>query len=390
MIRGKLKTLCESHVADAGGEVKEGVKRFANEVVEFMADEKFSPSNMSIKEIFEQTTMREYPDLDPVTTDTQVLSEAIGHSWFPFITKELINKALLPAYEYSMNGVDDLVSEMETSRVDFDYIAGVEAMTRLPRVRPGQPYPNAEFAEKTVRVELAKFGEILNLEKELILGDQTGKLLDRARNAGNAMGDHRHRFIVETILDGARNALDESSSTAFHYKGSAHGIYSDDHSATLGYANDNLAASSSLGTAGLDTAYGLLGKMQDEKGRYITVIAKQLLVHPSNFRTAWQLTSDTTQPDTANRGSNFYKNALGIMAYQSPYVGTASGGATTDWYLGDFPRNFVWMWVWRPSTDREGVGSTASFERDVVARFKYHYSGGCAARDTRFVIEGNA
>lgn len=383
-MRGKLKDICESHVTDAG-EVKEGVRRMAYELVEFMQDPDFQPRSQSIKEIFEQTTLREHPNLDPETCGDSELAEAVGHSWFPYITKELINKELIPAYEAALNGIDNLVSEVETKRTDFDYIAGVKSLTRLPRVRPGQNYPNAEFGEKTVRVEIAKFGEILNLEKELVLGDQTGKLLGRARDGGEVMGDHRHQFIVQTITDTARTALGEASSTALYYDGAARTLYSNDHSAFMGYTNDNLAASSAIGTAGMDTAYSLMGAMRNEEGGYVTVIPNAVLTHPLKFRTSWQLCTDVTQPDTANRGSNFYAQKLGLVPYQTPYIST-----NTDWFIGNFAKQVIWMWAWRPKVDSEGATSTASFERDVVARFKYHYSAGCGHRDAKFVIKCTA
>jgi len=127
--------------------------------------------------------------------------------------------------------------------------------------------------------------------------------------------------------------------------------------------------------------------MKDEEGRYILAMPKVLLVNPSLYRTAWQFTSDDPQPDTGNNGSNFYKKALGLTAMQSPYVGTG-GGASTDWYLGDFKRQLVWIWAKRPYTDSEGADSASAFERDIVARFKYGYWGGCGHRDTRYIVKG--
>jgi hypothetical protein len=124
---------------------------------------------------------------------------------------------------------------MSTNRTDYDYVAGINAMSQMMRVRPGQPYPNAEFGEKRVRIELAKFGEILNLEKELIMQDQTGKVLDRARTAGKFMGEIS--IVILLKLPWSYNVmLGRATSTAFHFDGSADGVYSDDHSSSLGQA----------------------------------------------------------------------------------------------------------------------------------------------------------
>jgi len=276
---------------------------------------------------------------------------------------------------------------METSRPDYEYIAGVRAISKMPRVRPGQNYPVSDIGEKSVRIEVAKFGEILEIERELVLSDQTGQILNRARMAGEMMGEHRHQFIVETIQDSARTALDEATSTALVYNGSAVTVYSSDHTAVDGVTNDNLASSSAISTASMDTVYGLFGVMTDEKSRYITVVPKAILVHPTKFRTAWSMCTDLSLESTssANRGANFYAQKLGLVPYQSPYIST-----TTDWYVGDFAKQTVWMWYWKPAVDRQGVDSDAAFERDVVARFKYYYSAGCGLRDYRWVVKATA
>jgi hypothetical protein len=307
---------------------------------------------------------------------------------FPYITKQLIARELLPAYELELFGIGDLFTEMETTRTDYETIAGMRAVTLLPRVRPGQNFPTANWGEKNIQVEVAKFGEILEIEKELVISDQTGQILSRAREAGTMMGAHRHRFMVETICDGARDALEETSSTSFMYDKSARTVYATTHTTVDGVANSNLSATTDLDTEGLDAVYTLLGQMTDEKGRYITVMPKAILVHPSQFPTAWQFTAGLEQPDTAERGLNFYKSQLKLTPYQSPYVYSSAGSrAATDFYMGDFTRQMVWMWVIRPTVDNEGATSSASFERDVIARYKFHYFGGAGMKDYRFIVK---
>jgi len=381
----RLKELALNHIKDAGN-VKEGLQRFKNDVVSWIKSKEITSSDIHIREIFDATVMQENPDLDLATIDTVGLAEAIGPTVFPSITGELIASELLPAYQYRVGEVEDLVSVGTTKRWDYEYIAGMRAITKMPRVYPGQQYPLADWGEKKVRVEIAKFGQILELEKELIISDQTGQLITRAQEAGATMGDHRHEFIIDTVTDNARTALEESSSTAMYYDGSTRTVYANDHSSWDAYANDNLAASSALGTAGLRTVYGLFGTMQDERGRYINAMPKQILVHPTKYPEAWQHVTDISMPDAVESGSNFFKSKLGLKAYQSPYI----GGNTTDWYVGDFQRANRWLWFQKPKVDKQGKDSDAAFERDVVLRFKYSYSGGCCIQDYRFLVKATA
>lgn len=383
-MKGNLKALREGYTSQADGSVEKGVAKLAESICQTLDDPKFNASaKFSIREAFDNTVLALNPDLD--LNNKGKLQEAVNSSVFPYITSKLISRELLPAYEYNLFGAENLVSESTTSRVDYEYIAGMRAITLLPRVREGQPYPTANIGEKNVRVEIAKFGEILEITSELVIADQTGQVITRARNAGDMMGAHRHRFIIETVTDQARNALEETSSTALFYDGSARDMYAATHATIDGQVNLNLNTGLSLDFDGLTTAYKYLMQVKDEKGRYITVMPRQLLVHPAKFPDAWKFCTNLTQPDTAERADNFYARALSLTPYASPYV-----AAETTWYLGDFPKQFVWLWVNRPEVMSEGATSTAAFERDVIARFRYGYMGGCASKDYRFCSEQTA
>ncbi|MDD5109539.1 MAG: hypothetical protein PHC29_08615, partial [Candidatus Omnitrophica bacterium] len=129
-----LREIMEHHVNDTQ-DVKEGVKRGTSEVLEFMRDPKFKPESMSIRDIFEQTTLREHPDVD-VNQNTQ-LAEAIATSAFPKLTGALIHSMMIPYYEQEMFGVEQLVTESTTTRADFETLAGLTAIPQIERVYQG-------------------------------------------------------------------------------------------------------------------------------------------------------------------------------------------------------------------------------------------------------------
>ncbi len=389
-----LKEEAQKHIDDAG-EVKAGMKRFVKKFTEQVIEDKDIPStSFSIKEIFEATTLKENPDLDPQSCSQKELTEALNGSQFPQLTRSLIHRVMVPAYEDGLQSADMLVTELDTQRYDQETMVGTTAISTLPRVYPGQPYPAADFGEKYFTISFANFGQILDVQKELILSDQTGTILDRANQAGMVMGQHRHRFIVETLINAPRDAMDEATSTACVYKGTAltaSQFFANTHATYDGQVNDNLAASSPLGTTGMDTAMGLLGTMTDEKGRYINIMPKVLVHHPTLNRTAWSLLNDIdlSTVDSGNRGKNYYQK-FNIAPFATPYV-TSNSGNTTDWYIGDPKRALVWMWYIRPTTDTQGSDSNSSFERNVVFRAKCMYWAGCAYRDNgRFLVKATA
>lgn len=378
-----LREIMEYHVNDTQ-DVKEGVKRGTSEVLEFMRDPKFKPESMSIRDIFEQTTLREHPDVD-VNQNTQ-LAEAIATSAFPKLTGALIHSMMIPYYEQEMFGVEQLVTESTTTRADFETLAGLTAIPQIERVYQGMVYPSAHFGEKNVKIEIAKFGHIINLTKEIILSDQTGEVARFAAGAGEAMGLHRHRYIVETIIDSPRKALGEATSTAFVYEGSATTVYADTHSTVDGQTNDNSIGSSAItANASWQGAWAAIGAMTDEEGNPIGITPKVILCHRTYEPVASQFVGDVGQPDVANNGSNFFRK-LGLKVYTSPYT-TSNSGLVTDWYFGDPKRQTAWLWYWKPNVQTQTTSSDAAFEQDIVARFKPNYSAGCGLLDYRRVLK---
>jgi len=85
---GKVKELMEAQLNESG-DIKTAApifgKRFVNEV---MADPNFKPSQVSIRELFDDTALRENPETD--VNNPREVADAIGHSIFPYVTKELI------------------------------------------------------------------------------------------------------------------------------------------------------------------------------------------------------------------------------------------------------------------------------------------------------------
>ena len=386
MRRDALKQLYESHTADAGvSGVREAQKRFATDLINRIPT--INVAELSLKQIFDITVMESHPDLDLHVSSTVPVSEAMGDSLFPKITKEVINKEFMPAFESGVKDVMNLVSVMQTDETAFDFIAGTTAKSSMLKVEVGHNYPFGEFGEKSVRISLGKWGQIIPLELELVIQDKTGTLLQRARDFAAELADVQHRLIVETVVGVTRTIFKETTAGGYYYNGSVRTLYSANHATVLnGYTNQNLSATTALSTDGLDVMFGLTAIMQDEEGKYVATNPNLLLVHPRYEQKAWNLVNCATRPDSGNRADNFYSR---FNYMSTPYLNTG-GGNTTDYYLGNFPRQFVWMDVWKPRIDTQGSNSNAAFERDVVYQFKVSQSGGCAARDSRFVIKATA
>ncbi|MCA9081112.1 MAG: hypothetical protein KDA58_11180, partial [Planctomycetaceae bacterium] len=121
------------------------------------------------------------------------------------------------------------------------------------------------------------------------------------------------------------------------------------------------------------------------------VPTRQLLVAERLRGTARSIVNSTEvvtpTPQGETRTANPVHNMVEVLS--SPFIDEQGGSAATDWYLGDFRRQFVWTEIWPVQTFLQRAESEAAFERDVVLRVKARYYGGISAVDTVFVTKVN-
>lgn len=390
MRSGTLRGLVQKHVSESGGNTQLGFQRAADKVDSLLEAGTVQPRDFSFKALFEEL-------VDPhrkfdATTDASVISEAISASAFPQISNRIFHRTVMPKYQVQTGVADMLVSEEQASRTQSDEVAGMSDGESL-EIRPElMSYEETDFAEKRFRIYMADFGRIISLSREAIFDDRTGQILRTARTVGRKAGQHRAKMIIQTIEMLPRTAMKESTTRAFVYNGTAltqAQFYSTDHSAVADAQVNANTVTNALGTAGLVVAHTLLDSMVDERGDEIVITPDTILV-PSALRvTAWQLMRSSQQYDTANNAANFFGPGGSpegqFRVLTSPFL-----SSTTYYYLGDFPQQLLWLWVWRPGTATQGNETTKAFESQIVQRFRFNYNGGVGHTDYRNIIRGGA
>ncbi len=394
----QLRSFAEACVSRQGSPEK-GLKEFSDTLVEkIRGDEKgklgFPGSKVQgvtetvgVRDIFKVTTGLMYPNEDFDSMSKKEFIEALNTSMFPNITGELINQTIMQSYAYALAGVMNLVTELDSKKQDFDYIPGFLAPDGMARVKEGLPYPVTHFGEKLARVQLEKYGRIIELTREMILGDQTGQIVRIAQRVGDKYGIVQHRLIIQTAIDGARTDLEEATSTAFYLDGSARTVFATTHSTVDGQTNANTPSSGAVPSSStIDAAFAYAGVITDEKGDYTTQLGypHALCRAGATEKTLWEFFYSKGKPDTTDRADNFYAEKTKPSIFTSPYI------SATAWYLGDFSKDLVWLWTWKPETVSQGQDSNASFERDIIARFKWDFKGGCGRTDYRHAYKGNS
>jgi len=376
MNRDSMKALYES-----GGE-----KRFAIAMINNINEGKISTDDFSLKALWQAMGQ---PDLNrsnvignSVISDMD-FTEALSSSAFPKITGALINKKVQEAYDLEYGIGDQLVTKIPSSVKD-ETIVGFGADNAMKEVAEGIDYEEGSITEKYHKIKNRKFGRIISLTKEMVMFDQTGQMMLRAQQIGEAAKSSRESIIMNAVLE----LTSSGNNAAWRPGGTATTLYSNTSndpytSGTL----DNLGSEALANETDLDTAMALFSQFTDEQGLPMRVTPKTLLTAMSLRSAANQICySGQAVKLTAVQGTKNIYN--GMNALDTTFID--QNLAITAWFVGDFKKQFVYTEVQPLQVEHQGRDSESAFNADIIERFKVGYYGGCGAVSNRYVIKGNA
>jgi len=386
-----LKSLVEKHVQEAGENKLVGYDNAAEYVGDLLDAGELAPEDFSFKALFEELV-----DL-PVSYDNmQTLAESVHTSAFPIISQKIIHKKIISEYELQSERAASLVREGDANgRTDKELVAGIAAGDFTPLLRPQyEAYEETSFGEKDYTINMADFGRLISLSREMIYEDRSGEVMTRSREIGRAAGQHRSKMIIQTVEGTARTAFDESAFQGCIYKGTAKtsaNLYANDHATNFdGQTNDNLAASNALAEyTDLDNVMQLFAAMVDEEGQPIEIVPKQILIPTALNVTAYRIMNTTSYQYADGTTPKTTINPIAAIGNFDivPSIYTAN---STSWYMGDFPSQLLWVWVFRPATASQGAMSESAFTNQILARFRFAYHGGVGHTDYRYIVKSNA
>ncbi|MEW4489616.1 hypothetical protein AB1L42_16155 [Thalassoglobus sp. JC818] len=396
-----IKSLIESH----------GASGFYHKVVDLLNEKKLTPDDFSYSELADAcgvlSRLRTLPESQPIFDDAmaspsgvsallQESSPGVNSHLFRVVTGELIGRKVIEGYEDDAGFIGDKLVTVVQSGVRNSRIAGFRALAGPTEVSEGHPYEESTFEEKFVTSQESKQGRILSINEELISFDQTGEIHRRAMALGYYLRQERERTIVRAVTD----ADAASGKFVFRPSGTGQALYQADGS------NRNLIGSDN--TTSTDFAYAIplvdwtdieevlnyrATEVRDDRidgdQRPILAPARQILVPEALRGTARSIVQSTeiqmATTDGETKVANPVHNMLEVLS--SPFIDEQGGSARSDWYLGDFRRQFVWTEIWPVQTFLQRSDSAAAFDRDVVLRVKARYFGGLSAVDTVFVTK---
>lgn len=390
MKNGHIKNLVEAKITEHGGNLYEGANAAAEQIGNLIDEGKLNTRDISLKQVYEELV-----DC-PISESASRVSEALNSSAFPNVAQKIIHSDIIKEYNLAVGSAANLVTEAQASRTDEELVVGFTAGDTTPMLRrQGMAYEETSMGEKNWTIKMADFGRMISLTREVIFEDRTGEVLSRARDIGRAAGHHKQKMIIESIEIAARTAFEETASSAAVYKGTARNaatMYSNDHSALDGQANDNLLASNALSDyTDLDAVYQAFANMVDEAGNKVDIVPNTLLVPAALKAKAFQIMNsqmlgggqtDTVSP-TYNPVNDLAQGGLNIAS--SVFL-----SSSTDWYMGDFSKQLKWLNVYAPSTESQGANSELAFTNQIVSRFRFSYHAGIGHTDWRYIAKSTA
>lgn len=348
----------ETKFAPAGTprELREAHKQVGLEVQKLIEEKKLDVNRVNFRALWEGLVV------------DQDLEENLSSSAFPNISGQIISKVMIDGYEQFPKDHDKLVRTVP-SKLKVSRVAGWTAIGSVSRVNEKQEYPEITPPdEKTQTIKNYKYGGKLSLTKEDIFFDQTGELINRARQIGERAQQKRSSLIFAAVVDAGNTSL--SGSTLY----------------TAG--NSNVLTSNPLAQDGWEAARKQLIDQTDENGEPIWVMGDRplLMVTSTLLATAEKLQKNEYGPNgTANLDVNLARGMFDVVL--NPY----GHAVATDWYYGAPNREFRWEEVWPFEVfTRVGQDTEEGFNADVIQQFKASFFGGAGAADFRYFVKNSA
>lgn len=302
------------------------------------------------------------------TGHVRSINEAVSSDLFPVITGEIISAKIIAGYD-SINKIGDQLTTTISSKMKVANYAGFTAASGPDKVLEGQAYNDSGLEEKWAQISHTKYGRIISVTEEAIYFDQTGELLQRAATIGEKAALYKERIIVEGVQDINSNIFKPSGIPVAFYR-----------SAASGDRKINMATSNPFGEAGLLAIKKVMDAMVDEEGDYIMLSIGQLKgLFPVDLEVrVKQMLQSTLVPEGTENAVNTWKGWFVPLA--SPYV---SAQSTSTWYIGDFPKDFIWSEVWPLQTFTAKPGHEDEFNRDIKSKTKVRFYGEIGAIDDK-------
>lgn len=171
-------------------------------------------------------------------------------------------------------------------------------------------------------ISVADFADSIEISKNLFDDNMHGvwaedvrqfSLMARVSQDDNAMALFRNSFTTTLTADGVS------------FINAAHPL--------IGGGTVNNLVTGALSTTTVNDALVKLREQKNQSGVILGGVPICLLVPSKLFKLATEITDSALISDSGNNALNVYRSAYGFTVKSSPYLGAASGGSDTAWWM---------------------------------------------------------
>jgi len=359
------------------------------------------PDDFSLKELWEvivgpvgetlryAQSQKGFIDLEQIGQNSDLKEAAVNSTLYQVLAGNIIAETMIDAYN-RVDHIGDKLVNVKKTKQRYEKVAGWSPGDGVKTVLEGQPYEQVGMGHKFVGTgEVFKKGVILPITEEAIFYDNTGTILEQADQIGEDARLDREKTILRAVLGVDTSYFPSDAGTSLYSSGTPQHVPSN---ALSDWKN-------------LEAIENSLADTVDEQGEQIIITPKILLVPQALKMTAKNIINATEireKEDSA--GATTKRETVSANPVQGAYeivssplihaiqeaAGTSSSIAKSNYWLGDFKKQFVWKELWPIQVLRNKEGNINSFEKDVVAEFKVRYIGGIYAKDDKYVAKSLA
>lgn len=319
---------------------------------------------------------------------TPAILNTLTSSAFPSAVGQLIAQKVIDGYEQTAGFIGDQLVTPMPSKLRNERMVGFTSAQGPKVVEEDGVYEDSTIGEKYVTTSETKRGRIISVTEEAVYFDQTGQLLLRAQQIGEAARQDKERRIVRGVIDAA------STEPVWRPSGTAAQLY-------VAATNNNFLETNTPLVDWTDIQEALSYHAQNQRDDRETDdagAAQPIVFLPKVLLTAYKLRGtallicNAINPTTMINVPNMVQQvAPGLVPLSSPFIDAAEGADQfddmDDWFVGDFKRQFIYKEIWPLQTFLLTGLTENAFRRDRLAEYKVREYGDVNAIDFRYVVK---
>lgn len=393
---------------------KRGLTETVDHLVEALKKGDVKPDDISIKGIAENTIT----DLDGKVCGREFLRElekkqltenmanAVSLANFSNIIQQQFFNSVLQGYNLMDSGVADLVPVVSSNVIATagETVPGITNLGDASKILgPGEEYPMASVEEQYIQTPRQnKMGFIVPIEREALIADRTGLLVERCRDLGRQIRIDRENEICDVIINAngsTARAPKTNGSCPYNYRGSNYALWQTSSSAPTNYLNQivqKLVDASSVEAMWLALQNILdpdTGAVLDEADNNTLLVTQDnyfpalRILHGLQYRTV------SGEAATANMAPMLVSDGRTVTPFnivKSKILGARLDAASQDRktvFFGDFARVFRWMQSLPIMVEEALPNSGKAFTHDVVMQFKAFRYETAAIFNPRYIVK---